>query len=102
MSLYKVKGGLTAELVKDSEGRWGVPCVSAVKNLPASGGDPGHVGWIPGSGRFPAEGNGNPLQFMPGESHGQRNVSCCGPWGHTELETAEAAEHTAQQRRERR
>ena len=31
-----------------------------VKNLPASAGD---VGLIPGSGRFPGEGNGNPLQY---------------------------------------
>ena len=33
---------------------------SVVKNLPASAGD---VGLIPGSGRFPGEGNGNPLQY---------------------------------------
>ena len=31
-----------------------------VKNLPANAGD---WGSIPGSGRFPAEGNGNPLQY---------------------------------------
>ena len=31
-----------------------------VKNLPANAGDPG---LIPGSGRSPAEGNGNPLQY---------------------------------------
>ena len=29
-----------------------------VKNLPANAGDPG---FIPGSGRIPGEGNGNPL-----------------------------------------
>ena len=34
-----------------------------VKNLPASGGDISDVGLIPGSGRSPAEGNGNPLQY---------------------------------------
>ena len=33
---------------------------SVVKNLPANAGDPG---WIPGSGRSPGEGNGNPLQY---------------------------------------
>ena len=32
-----------------------------VKNLPASAGDPGS---IPGSGRCPGEGNGNPLQYL--------------------------------------
>ena len=31
-----------------------------VKNLPASSGD---LGSIPGSRRFPGEGNGNPLQY---------------------------------------
>ena len=31
-----------------------------VKNLPANGGD---VGSIPGLGRYPGEGNGNPLQY---------------------------------------
>ena len=30
------------------------------KNLPANAGDPG---LIPGSGRSPGEGNGNPLQY---------------------------------------
>ena len=36
------------------------PGGSAVKNLPANAGDPGS---IPGSGRSPGEGNGNPLQY---------------------------------------
>ena len=40
-------------------GRWGFPDDSVVKNLPAHTGD---VGLIPGSERFPGEGNGNPLQ----------------------------------------
>ena len=34
--------------------------VQAVKNLPANAGEPGS---IPGSGRPPREGNGNPLQY---------------------------------------
>ena len=33
---------------------------SVVKNLPANAGD---AGSIPGSGRSPGEGNGNPLQY---------------------------------------
>ena len=33
-----------------------------VKNLPANSGDSGDIGSIPGSGRSPGEGNGNPLQ----------------------------------------
>ena len=38
----------------------GFPGGSAVKNLPANAGD---AGPIPGSGRPPGEGNGNPLQY---------------------------------------
>ena len=33
-----------------------------VKNLPTNAGDLRDVGSIPGSGRCPGEGNGNPLQ----------------------------------------
>ena len=29
---------------------------------------------IPGSGRSPGEGNGNPLIFLPGKTHGQRSL----------------------------
>ena len=38
----------------------GFPGGSVVKNPPASAGD---MGSIPGSGKFPGEGNGNPLQY---------------------------------------
>ena len=34
-----------------------------VKNLPASAGDKRDAGSIPGSGRSPAGGHGNPLQY---------------------------------------
>ena len=34
-----------------------------VKNLPADSGDTGDSGLIPGSGRSPGGGNGNPLQY---------------------------------------
>ena len=36
---------------------------SVVKNPPASAGDTRDVGSIPGSGRYPGGGNGNPLQY---------------------------------------
>ena len=38
-----------------------------VKNLPANAGDTRNAGLIPGSGRSPGEGNGNPCQFLPGK-----------------------------------
>ena len=34
-----------------------------IKNLPVSAGDKRDAGLIPGSGRSPGEGNGNPLQY---------------------------------------
>ena len=49
-----------------------------VNILPASAGDTGGMGLIPGSGKSPQEGNVNPLQYsflenpMDGESHGQK------------------------------
>ena len=39
------------------------PGGSVVKNLPASVGDTGDAGLIPGSGRSPGGGHGNPLQY---------------------------------------
>ena len=40
----------------------GFPGCSVVKNLPANEGDAGDAGLIPGLGRYPGGGNGNPLQ----------------------------------------
>ena len=37
--------------------------VLVVKNPPANAGDPRVTGSIPGLGRSPGEGNGNPFQF---------------------------------------
>ena len=39
------------------------PVALVVKNLPANAGDVGDVGLIPGSGRSPGGGDGNPLQY---------------------------------------
>ena len=85
-----------------------------VKNLPANAGD---LSLIPGSGRYPGEGNGNPLQysclgnpkargawqvtvhgvteldmtpvFLPEESYGKRNLVGYSPKGLKELDTSE-------------
>ena len=66
------------------------------------------LGSIPGSERFPGDGNSNPLQYsflenlmdrgawwtyspcvciLPGESHGQRSPVDYSPWGHKESDT---------------
>ena len=42
---------------------------------------------IPGSGRFPGEGNGNPLQYSCLENPMDRGAWC--PWGHKESDTTE-------------
>ena len=40
-----------------------------VKNLPANAGDARDTGSIPGWGRSPGEGNGNPLQYSSLKKH---------------------------------
>ena len=43
----------------------------------------GDLGWIPGLGRSPGVGHGNPLQYSCLEnSHGQRSLVGCSPWCH--------------------
>ena len=50
---------------------------SLIKNPPANSRDPS---LIPGSQRFPGERNGNPLQFLPGKSHGQKSLAGYSLW----------------------
>ena len=67
----------------------GYPGASVVKNLPANAGD---AGSIPGSGRSPAEGNGNSsvlaweipctLVFLPGKYYVQMTLVGYSPWNH--------------------
>ena len=45
-----------------------------VKNLPANTGDGRDSGSIPGSGRQPGEGNGNPLQYSCQENPTDRGA----------------------------
>ena len=47
----------------EGNGEDGLPGGTVVKNLPANAGDAGDAGSIPGSGKSPGEGNGNPLQY---------------------------------------
>ena len=47
-----------------------------IENLPANAGDIRDMGLIPGSGRSPGGGHGNPLQYSCLESpHGQRSLA---------------------------
>ena len=52
----------------------GFPTGSVVKNLPANAGDAGDTGLIPGLGKSPGEGNGNPLQYFCMENSMDRGV----------------------------
>ena len=47
---------------------------TVVKNPPANAGDRRDVGSIPGSGRSPGEGNGNPLQYSCLENSRERGA----------------------------
>ena len=43
---------------------WASQVVFVVKNLPANAGDMRDAGSIPGSGRYPGGGHGNPLRIL--------------------------------------
>ena len=44
-------------------GKWGFPDGSVIKNSSSNAGGTGDLGLIPGLGRSPREGNGNPFQY---------------------------------------
>ena len=65
----------------------GFPAGSDGKESTCNGGD---LGSIPGLGRSPGEGNGNPLQYSCLENpHGQRGLTGYKPWDCKEWDTTE-------------
>ena len=62
---------------------WAYHMVLVVKNPPASAGDIRDADSIPGLGLQPT-----PV-FLPGKSHGQRNLADCSPWGCKEMDMTE-------------
>ena len=58
--------------------RWVSLVALVVKNPLANAGDIRDTGSVPGSGRSPGGGHGNPL-FLPGGSHGQRGLAGYSP-----------------------
>ena len=63
----------------------GFPGSSNGKECTCNAGD---LGSIPGLGRFPGGGHGNPLQYSCLENpHGQRSLVGYSPWGHKESDT---------------
>ena len=64
--------------------------VLVVKNLPANAGDIRDSGLIPGLGRSPGGGHGNPLQYSCLENaHGHRSLLDQSSLGCKELDTTE-------------
>ena len=58
--------------------------------MPAKSGDARDLDSIPGSGRSPGGGHGNPLQYSCLENpHGQRSLAGYSPWGSKVLDTTE-------------
>ena len=59
---------------------WASQVLLLVKYPPANSGDKRDEGSIPGSGRFPGEGHGNPLQYSYLKNpHGQRSLAGYSP-----------------------
>ena len=74
--------GLTGLISLQSKRLSRVPCGSAGKKSVCN---VGHLGLIPGLGRSPGEGYGNPLQYSCLENpHGLRSLVGCSPQGHKE------------------
>ena len=66
-----------------------------VQNLPPNAGDVRDAVSIPGLGRCPGGGHGNPLQGSCLENlHGQRSLAGYRPHVHKESDTTEVTEHT--------
>ena len=86
VSLKKGKNATYLELMFPRR-KMGFPSGSDGKESACNMGD---LGSIPGLGRSPGEGHGNPLQYSClKNSHGQRSLAGCSPWGHKELDMTE-------------
>ena len=64
-----------------------------VKNLPTNAGDIRDAGLILGSGRSPAGGHGNSLQYSCLENpHGQKSLVGYSPWDHKQSDMTEVTQ----------
>ena len=65
-----------------------------VKNSPTNARSTREAGSIPGLGRFPGEGNGNPLQYSCLENPMDRGAWCYSSWSRKEMDTTEFTQYT--------
>ena len=85
-SLISQKTGFSTYFTCDPGVPWCLSCKESACNA-------GHAGSIPGPGRFPGEGNGNPLQYSCLESPMDGGAWC--PWGRKELDMTERLNNSA-------
>ena len=85
--LYFLGGTKSLQLVTVATKLKDAYCISDGKVSACNVGD---LGSIPGLGRYPGEGSGNPPQYSCLEkSHGLRILVCYSPWGLKESDTTE-------------
>ena len=69
---------------------WTSQVALVVKNPPANAGRLKRHQFDPWMGKIPWRKEWQPtLVFLHGESHGERSLAVCSPWGHTESDTTE-------------
>ena len=72
---------------------YGPPWWLSCKESTCNSGGIGDMGFVPGSGRSPGGGNGNPLQYSYLENPMDRGVLWATVHGVTESDTTEVTEH---------
>ena len=96
MTLYYVRitAKINLEILELQRERyiWASQLALVVKNSPANAGDVGDAGLIPGSGRSPGGGHGNPLQYSCLENPMDRGAWWATVHGVKELDTTEATD----------
>ena len=89
--LWGSGGAGPSQLLFSIRGRLGFPGGTDGKESSCHVGD---LGSIPGLGRSPGGGHGNPLQYSCLENtHGQRSLVGYSPWGHRESDMTERLTH---------
>ena len=79
--------GITVDVLCWLNSHLGFPGDTVIKDPPANAGEAGDEGLIPGSGRSPGGGNGNPLQYSYLE-----NPMDSGAWQATVHEVAKVSD----------